>query len=504
MGTIGAPLVKTVKRWIGIRGLQACLLAGLWCLIIAPVRAEDQVVLQLRWTHQFQFAGFYAAQWQGYYEAEDLDVEVRSRVTEDGTFLDIFEEVSSERADFSLGGADILVNNDQGGDFVVLATILQQSPNAFYALSDETLSQPADFLRHPVALLENDFDSLELFALLVAEGLDPAGVERRPYEPGLVPLLRGDFAITPAYRFSLEWRARELGLDLARLAPSDFGVRFYGDTLFTRHSLVERRPDMVERFVRASLRGWAYALEQPREIAERIVAELPQQIRYADPLGYNPYSAEIMHHLSGYPLVDLGHTSPARWRVIHELLADAGFLQGPLNVDSLIGRPSQLTTERLQYWLTVSGIALAIGGALAGAGFAALHILRRKVATATRELQGAQRNVQETLNLLRALFDTIPDSISVKDEHSCILMANKPMPAGFGLTTETIVGKATEDLFGPQVAAAMTAVDPPLMGNVADHLAHRGHARLLDDDMVLAKAAAEIVDGRRHHRAAYG
>lgn len=584
MQTSGKPSNGTVLRRTGARGLEICLFAVFLCLAVSDVRAEDRVVLQLRWTHQFQFAGFYAAQWQGYYEAENLDVEIRSRVTEDGTFLDIFEEVASERADFSLGGADILVHNDRGGDFVVLATILQQSPNAFYALSGETLSQPADFLRHPVALLDNDLDSLELSALLVAEGLDPAEVERRPYEPGLAPLLRGDFAITPAYRFSLEWRARELHLDPARLAPSDFGVRFYGDTLFTRGALVESRPDMVERFVRASLRGWAYALEHPREIAERIVAELPQQIRYADPLGYNLYSAEIMRELSGYPLVELGHTSPARWQVIHELLADAGFLQRPLNVDALIVRPGQLTTERLEYWLTVSGIALAIGGALAGACIAALYILRRKVAAATRALRAERRTLQlildtvpvaifwkdrehryqgynrqaramagidpdrpvvgltdhdlfseatardlqdsdravmesgeaeldtvlsfrrpdgetryikrrkvplrsdsgavegvlacvedvtefltaerqqrESLNLLRTVFDTIPDSIFVKDEHSRILMANKPMAARFGLTTDSIIGKATEDLLGPQAAAAMAAMDRNVM-----------------------------------------
>lgn len=48
-------------------------------LTAAPTlaRASEKVVLQLRWDNQFQFAGYYAAKWQGYYEAEGIDVEIR-------------------------------------------------------------------------------------------------------------------------------------------------------------------------------------------------------------------------------------------------------------------------------------------------------------------------------------------------------------------------------------------------------------------------------------------
>ncbi|NBC33807.1 MAG: PAS domain S-box protein [Alphaproteobacteria bacterium] len=541
-------------------------------------------MLQLRWDHEFQFAGYYAALWQGFYEEEGLQVEIRSRIASDGSFRDIFEEVELGRADFSIGGADILVHNDRGADYVVLATILHESPNAFYALSRETLHEPADFLRHPVALLDNDYDSLELFAMLVAEGLDPDQVDRRPFQPGLEPLLRGDFAITPSYRMSAEWRARELGIDLARLVASDFGAAFYGDTLFTTRAFVESHPDMADRFVRASLRGWAYALEHERDIAERITAELPRHIPYENLLGYNLFSAEVVRSLTGYPLVELGHTSPARWQRMHQLLADAGFVDGEFDAARLIFDPAAERAARLRTWILIILVPGAAGLALAGAGFAGITILRRKVAAATRALQAerrtlqlildtapvaifwkdrehryqgynrqaraiagidrtrtvigktdhdlftetvarefqasdaaimaggkpehdvlltyirpdgeiryikrrkvplhsdsgsvegvlacvedvtefltAERQIRENFSLLRTVFDTIPDAIFVKDEHSRIVMANEQMAARCGLTTESIIGKATEELLPPSAAAAMIEIDREVM-----------------------------------------
>ena len=95
----------------------------------APARelyaaALDQVSMQLKWKHQFQFAGYYAALEQGYYRDAGLDVTIR----EGGPDVDAAEAVASGKADFGVCGSGVLREWVMGRHLVVLAVIFQQTP----------------------------------------------------------------------------------------------------------------------------------------------------------------------------------------------------------------------------------------------------------------------------------------------------------------------------------------------------------------------------------------
>src|SRR3954469_21227003 len=90
--------------------------AGLWprwlhvaltCVLALPLccSAADSVKLQLKWHHQFQFAGYYAALENGYYREAGLDVQI----LEGGPQVDVAAEVASGRAQFGIGGSSILL-----------------------------------------------------------------------------------------------------------------------------------------------------------------------------------------------------------------------------------------------------------------------------------------------------------------------------------------------------------------------------------------------------------
>ncbi|MCC7220458.1 MAG: ABC transporter substrate-binding protein, partial [Candidatus Contendobacter sp.] len=130
------------------------------------VIAAEKVSIQLRWDHQFQFAGYYAAQWQGYYADAGFEVEIRSALTPDGTILSATQEVAQGHADFGVGAADILMARDQGIPLVVLASIFQQSAAEFYAKEGTPLQSPVDLLKLRVARIKNDLIDVELQAML--------------------------------------------------------------------------------------------------------------------------------------------------------------------------------------------------------------------------------------------------------------------------------------------------------------------------------------------------
>src|SRR5437762_836205 len=91
------------------------------CLVLLashPAAALDPVSLQLKWKHQFQFAGYYAALEQGFYHNAGLDVTIR----EGGPGIDVAETIASGKADFGVCGASVLREWSMGRRLVVLAT----------------------------------------------------------------------------------------------------------------------------------------------------------------------------------------------------------------------------------------------------------------------------------------------------------------------------------------------------------------------------------------------
>ncbi|MBK7521027.1 MAG: EAL domain-containing protein [Gammaproteobacteria bacterium] len=311
-------------------------LAAMLC-IAAPALALENVVLQLKWEHEYQFAGYYAAKWQGFYEREGLDVEIRSAATPEGKLLDPIGEVLAGRAQFGVGSLDILVGRGKGEDLIALAPIFQRSPLAVHALSGTVLKKPADLLKLRVATFESEYGIVEVRAMLRASKLEPAALNIVHEPPTVDSLVSGKADAIVTYGVSAQARARELGVSLHSLEPADFGVQTYGDTLFTSGDLVHQRPDLVERFVRASLEGWRYALDNKQEVADRISATLPRYIyTFGDLQTYNREFAARMDRYTYFPGVNPGTSDRNRWSRSYRLLLDAGLIEHPYAIEDLL------------------------------------------------------------------------------------------------------------------------------------------------------------------------
>jgi ABC-type nitrate/sulfonate/bicarbonate transport system substrate-binding protein len=113
------------------------------CLSLLPLRhavALESVSLQLKWKHQFQFAGYYAALEQGYYREAGLDVTIR----EGGPGIEVAETVASGKADFGVCSASVLREWTMGRRLVVLAAIFQHSPAVILVARRADISSVSD------------------------------------------------------------------------------------------------------------------------------------------------------------------------------------------------------------------------------------------------------------------------------------------------------------------------------------------------------------------------
>lgn len=226
--------------------------------------------------------------------------------------------------------------------------------------------------------------------MLRAEGLDPAALTPYPQEPWVRHLAERRVDVMPGYTLATPWEMRKRGLDVVSLSPSTYGVDFYGDSIVTSQKLVDRDPDLVQRFVAASLKGWQYALDNSDEIADRISAELPRVFPVGDTVGFNRFQAQEVKRLMLHPLVAPGQTNPDRWRRMHEFLKSSGAVTDDFDADALIFDPDARQHAREKFWRNV--LLIGLGSFLLIALIVSLLNwgLRRTVARRTSDLRKSE------------------------------------------------------------------------------------------------------------------
>ena len=258
---------------IKIRALPKFIIPFLWLYILITLSACDStssappvtpITLQLSWTHGAQFAGFYAAEERGYYAAEGLAV----TFIEGGGEVDRLSSVLEGKVQFGLGGGPEMIRaRAEGKPTRVVAAVFQHDPFAFFALADSGITRPEDFAGKRIQIRERARPFLQAVTSRVGLSSDDytedTGANFEDIYSGKV-----DVAIGFVTAQLLE--AEAAGYELNVIYPDDYGVHFYTDLIFTTDELIKTQPDLVTRFLRATLKGWTYALENSTKMGSII------------------------------------------------------------------------------------------------------------------------------------------------------------------------------------------------------------------------------------------
>ncbi|HEX5318611.1 MAG TPA: ABC transporter substrate-binding protein [Stellaceae bacterium] len=339
-----------------------------------PARADDApstLVLQLSGPAQFQYAGYFAALWKGFYNEAGLLVEIRPGSAPGQGNVDPAHEVAEGHAQFGVGSMSLVTRSAQGLPLLLLAPIFQSSGVMIFSRADSDFANPGALLKARVGRLPaTDVLDLELVTALQGDGIDPDKLRSVPVEPGQAAAALADRSVdaVPASPWNFPWAAHARNLALKSFSPADYRVEFYGDTLFTLARFERANPELVKSFRAATLKGWAYALDHVDEISGRLLSDLPPPPGIADPAAYNKYQAEVAKALSRYPTVPFGHSSPERWSTIEASLASSGALVRVADPDSFVYDPDARAHWRID-WRdgVIAGLALLLAAAVAAA-----------------------------------------------------------------------------------------------------------------------------------------
>ncbi|MEI6206588.1 MAG: PAS domain S-box protein [Desulfuromonadales bacterium] len=335
-----------------INNVSVVLLATILILCaVSRASALEKVTLQLKWTHQFQFAGYYAALQQGYFRDAGLDVTIKPATPGRDPVLDVIDG----KAEYGVGTSSLLLLRNAGKPVVALAVIFQHSP---YILL--TKGRSANETIHSLVgkrlMLEPQAD--ELVAYLKKEGITLDKMQVLEHSFHIKDLIDGKVDVISGYISDDPHELERDGFSYHAYTPRSAGIDFYGDNLFTTESELKKHPARVRAFREASLKGWRYALQHPDEIINLIVsAYSPQSDRT-----HLKYEAEQIKGLIQPNLVEIGYMHTGRWQHIADTYIELGLL--PKNVDfrKFIYNPHPHKDLTFFYWIACAllGVALLI------------------------------------------------------------------------------------------------------------------------------------------------
>jgi NitT/TauT family transport system substrate-binding protein len=261
-----------------MKTLYAVGTALLLTLSSAAALAQDKVTVQLDYVLRGNHGIFFVGKSEGFFAKEGIDVVAINKGT--GS-VNTMRQIGTGSGDFGFGDLPtLLIARSQNVPVVAIAAVNQKNQAAFISLAKNKLSVPKDLEGKSIGLFTAGSNYLFYKAFASANKLDLSKIEMRTITPPSENfLLLGRVDVIPGYTDSelpeLEAKAGGPG-SLNVMLGVDYGVLVYGSGLLASEKMVQEKPDLVRRFVRAYMQALAFTIKNPEKTADAIIAANPE------------------------------------------------------------------------------------------------------------------------------------------------------------------------------------------------------------------------------------
>ena len=129
---------------------------------------NNEIILQLQWKNQFQFAGYYIAKEKGFYK--DLNINVKIKEKTYGQ--EIVDEVINKKAHFAIGRSSLVLDRAKNKKIVLLASILQSSPQILLTLKKSNINKIEDFKNKRIMITGNAKNDIVLKSMFFSKKIN--------------------------------------------------------------------------------------------------------------------------------------------------------------------------------------------------------------------------------------------------------------------------------------------------------------------------------------------
>jgi len=288
-----------------------------------------EVNLGLEWVHQAEFAGNYVAVEKGFYRDQGLQVNL---IPFGGSDVPIVA-VAKGTETFGLAGADeVVLARAKGMPIKAIAVIYKINPIVAYSLPNSGITKPQDFIGKTVGIERADDGSDINVGYLYYAMMAKLGIERSKVKEVTIgyddsELLAHKTDVSTGYIINEPNLVKEKLGSVNTILMADYGVNMYADVLFASDDTIKNKPDLVKRFLKATLSGWQYAIENQDEAVS-------MTMKYAT-------DSARMHQVnmlsSSVPLIStgqsqLGWMDSTQWEKVQKILVEQKILAKPITI----------------------------------------------------------------------------------------------------------------------------------------------------------------------------
>ncbi len=288
--------------------------------------STQKVSVQLEWKHQFEFAGFYAAIKKGYYRDIGLDVELREYV--DG--IDISDEVIEKRATFGVSSSSLILDRLQNKPVVLIASYFKQNALSFAVKPDITTVE--QLRGKKIMALPYEIDHTSIGVLLKEGGLKSGEYTLVSHDFSIEKFKSGEVDAMSIFISNQPYFLNKDGIKYNILNPADSGIYSYDLELFTSEEMARSNPEMVEKFAKATNRGWEYAFKNKQEIIELIYDKYSKAKSKESLL----YEASVTEKLFKTNIFKIGATVPELIQLNAQMYVNLGLVKDGFELSKLL------------------------------------------------------------------------------------------------------------------------------------------------------------------------
>jgi NitT/TauT family transport system substrate-binding protein len=275
-----------------------------------------------------QFAPFYVAVEQGYFAAENIEVEF-----DYGMETDLLKLVGAGELQFAVASSDqVILARAQGLPVVYVLNWYRRFPVCVVSLGEKGIRGADDLIGKRVGIPATEGASyIGWRALLHAEGIDEAQVNLQVIGyTQVASLIEGRVDAAVCYALNEPVQLRETGYSINVIYVADY-ANLVSNGLITNEQTIAGRPELVRGLVRAMLRGLKYTIEHPDEafaISKQYVPEITEDNEALQ-------KAVLLESIQFWRGDQLGHSDPAAWEEAQRFMRQIGLIDAEVDVETL-------------------------------------------------------------------------------------------------------------------------------------------------------------------------
>ena len=258
--------------------MNRLVLAALVCLALAaaaPATAQDKMQLQLNWFHLADHSPIYLALKKGYYKDEGIEL----TVLRGSGSADSAKKIELGQADIGISDAPtVLTAIGKGASLKMVAVVYDKAGNNVFFRKGANIRAPKDLIGKKIAVPPADSHRVLWPAFAALHGIAPDAVTLVNVKPegkqAIVAANEVDASFDLYTSYAIWEKALGKG-EVGHLLWADFGLPIYGHTYFVNTETLRKNPKLIERFLRATHKGWRDAKANPAASIDAMVEAVP-------------------------------------------------------------------------------------------------------------------------------------------------------------------------------------------------------------------------------------